>query len=286
MRGTTGPTSNVRSRENKRTESSSSSFRFVNAVPDTEEERISLRSAIRANATRYQWRQSRVARVDPALAPPAAEQVRFDRSVARHEHNTNQVFLPVDREATFRRDGVDGAQKEFESGLFANSQTLSPFTQYDYALSSSQYQYQYRGPSASKNSRGSGLNITWESSSADGTGSPANLLGSGVVDPFDVHPPGLPREVLGQLLCHSESIFFHCLQNDILTLHGRPATERADPDLVLKVYNTCRTYSLLTRRDWRVLPQMHGILESCITGASSMLSCTGLLSIPELVEAF
>jgi hypothetical protein len=87
MRGSICVNSKGRAHEHERKGSSGKpSFRFVNAVPENEEERTNLRSVVRANATQYKLRLSRVARTGPAVAPTAAEQVHCNKGVAGHEH--------------------------------------------------------------------------------------------------------------------------------------------------------------------------------------------------------
>jgi hypothetical protein len=108
MHGATRPANKAFSQRDRRKDSSSSSFGFVNVVPETEEERINLRSAVRANATRYLWRESRVTRSSPAVTSAVEQRGYSDPTVPGYDH-------------------------------VAHSHTLSSLTNYDYGAGLSQY---------------------------------------------------------------------------------------------------------------------------------------------------
>jgi hypothetical protein len=126
MRGSICVNSKGRAHEHERKGSSGKpSFRFVNAVPENEEW-TNLRSVVRANATQYKLRLSRVARTGPAVAPTAAEQVHCNKGVAGHEHKAFYEFLHVDREATFSLDGFDSAEEVLNTGQLQNHRHRHP----------------------------------------------------------------------------------------------------------------------------------------------------------------
>ena len=100
----------------------------------------------------------------------------------------------------FPEDDVEDTEKVVGQGIYSSSRTFSSHANHNHTVSLGKYQY--GSPYEVEDSRNPSLIFPWELSSSESTGSPLTFLRSGMVDPFDVYPPGLPRQVVGRFKSH------------------------------------------------------------------------------------
>ena len=166
-------------------------LQFINAIPQSDAEKARVRSAVRSNATKYQWQHAR-APESASVKVGATEQ--SDASHRELNHVNDRTKEPV-RTGLYGADYEQSPATAWHTSLFANKVLgeVEDFT----AL----HPYQTRAILDTSSSDSSNTEDSVATTPPlDGL---LTLLGSGFCDPFNVYPSDLPGSKVGELVWHS-----------------------------------------------------------------------------------